>query len=263
MILRKYSVFFYISVLLSQTPVFALGTYSEGWTVAKLTQFESRGIVYESYEGVIEVLTFDPAEECDETRDECYMPMRKKANVSVRPENADVVNFLMKNLNQTIVIQFNIHRIQPIALSSSIEVINAQYQENIIPHSTPVKDPSGRITVWVQAHDTSHPIEKMVTNKTGGKRNFSVTGRIVSLEYKGTMVGTYEGLYMDESRGRIHPFSITSEEMAEFAWKAMKYSGKYYLGVSVAYVTGVRESHYDLFEINFREPAGSQERPKK
>ncbi|MGJ4745620.1 surface adhesion protein Lsa26 [Leptospira sp. SA-E8] len=263
MILRKYSVFLYISVLFSQTPAFALGTYSEGWTVAKLTQFESRGIVYESYEGVIEVLTYDPAEECDETRDECYMPMRKKANVSVRPENADVVNFLMKNLNQTILIQFNIHRVQPIALSSSIEVVNAQYQENIIPHSTPVKDPSGRITVWVQAHDTSHPIDKMVTNKTGGKRNFSVMGRIVSLEYKGTIVGTYEGLYMDESRGRIHPFSITSEEMAEFAWKAMKYTGKYYLGVSVAYVTGVRESHYDIFEINFREPAGSQERPKK
>ncbi|PKA17571.1 surface adhesion protein Lsa26 [Leptospira haakeii] len=262
MILRKYSVFFYISVLFSQTPMFALGTYSEGWTVAKLTQFESRGIVYESYEGVIEVLTFDPAEECEETRDECYTPVRKKANVSVRPENADVVNFLMKNLNQTILIQFNIHRIQPIALSSSIEVINAQYQENVIPHSTPVKDPSGRITVWVQAHDTSHPIEKMATSKTGGKRNFSVTGRIVSLEYKGTILGTYEGLYMDESRGRIHPFSITSEEMAEFAWKAMKYTGRYYLGVSVAYVTGVRESHYDIFEINFREPAGAQERPK-
>ncbi|TGK01573.1 hypothetical protein EHQ53_07190 [Leptospira langatensis] len=257
--LRKLFAFvFFTQLFFFSTSVFSLGTYSEGWTVAKLTQFESSGIIYESYEGVIEVTVYDPAEECDMARDECFTPMRKKVQVSVRPENADVVNFLSKNLNQTILIQFNIHRIKPVALSTSIEIVDAQYQDSKLPHTEPVKDPSGRLTVWVHAHDTAQPIDKMTSRKTGGKRNFSVTGRILSLEYKGTVVGTYEGIYLDESRGKVHPFSITSEEMAEFAWKAMKYSGRYFLGVSVAFVVGVRESNYDIFEINFREPAGTQ-----
>lgn len=250
-------------LLFSASPSFAFGTYSEGWTVGKLLQFESRGIVYESYEGIIEVTGYDPSEVCDAFRDKCFTPTKKKVNFSVRPENADLVNFLSKQLNQTIIIQFNIHRVQAIALSSDVEVIHAQYQENIIPQTDSLSDPKQKMTVWVQAHDTPQPIEKMSGKKTGGKRNFSVTGRILSLEYKGTMVGTYEGLYLDESRGKVHPFSITSDEMAEFAWKALKYNGKYYMGISVAFVTGLRQSDYDLFEINFKEPAGGLEKQKK
>lgn len=249
--------------LLLVKPTFAIGTYSEGWAVGKLIQIESRGIVYESYEGVVEVTGYDAAENCDSLRDECYAPTKKKVNFSVRPENAEVVNFLRNHLNQTILIQFHIHRVKAIALSSEVEVIQAQLQENVIPQSGVLTDPKQKVTVWVQAHDTPQPIDKMTGKKTGGKRNFSVSGRILSLEYKGTMVGTYEGLYLDESRGKVHPFSVTSEEMAEFAWKALKYSGKYYLGISVAFITGMRQSDYDLFEINFKEPAGGMEKPRK
>ncbi len=259
---KYFRVLIFALILVSFSPIFPLGTYSEGWTVGKLLQFESRGIVFESYEGIMEVTIYEPAESCDETRDECYTPTRKKVNFSVRPENVDLVNFLSKQLNQTMLLQFNVHRIQPVALSSSIEVIQAQFQESTLPHTNSLLDPKQKITVWIQAHDTPQPMDKFVTRKTGGKRNFSLSGRILSLEYKGTLVGTYEGLYWDESRGKVHPFSITDDEMAEFAWKAMKYSGRYFLGISVAHVSGVRLSDYDLFEINFREPAGGLEKQK-
>ena len=44
--------------------------------------------------------------------------------------------------------------------------------------------------------------------------------------------------------------------MAKYALAAMKASGKYNMGISVAYATGFRKSDYDLFEINYKEPAG-------
>ncbi len=222
--------------------VSAVGTYSEGWTVAKLTQFESRGLVFESYEGLLEVTTFDSSETCAEEKDECFTPKKEKVEFSVRPENTDVVNFLSKNLNGEILVQYRIHRLEAVALSTDFEVIGAQLQERALP-----KDIA----------------DKFVGIKTGGKRNFSVTGRILSLEYKGTMVGTWEGLYLDETRGKIHPFSITDENVANFALNTIKYGVKYYLGVSVAFVAGWRDSHYDLFEINFKAPAGALEAAPK
>lgn len=230
------------SILLSSS-LSAAGTYSEGWAVAKLTQFESRGIVFDSYEGFLEIVTPNLSETCDEAKDECFTSVKKKIEFSVRPENADVVNFLSKNLNQEILVQYRIHRFEPVALSTDFEVIAAQLQEKAIPKDGP---------------------DKFVGKKTGSKRNFSVTGRILSLEYKGTLVGTWEGLYLDETRGKVHPFSITDEEIANFATNTLKYGAKYFLGISVAFATGWRESNYDLFEINYKAPAGALEAaPKK
>ncbi|WP_010570619.1 surface adhesion protein Lsa26 [Leptospira broomii] len=228
--------------LLSSSSVSALGTYSEGWTVAKLIQFESRGLIFDSYEGFLEVTTFDKNEKCDENKDECFTPTKQKVAFSVRPEMTEVVNFLSKSLNQEVLIQYRIHRIEPIALSTDFEVLVAQKQETVLG-----KDIA----------------DKFIGPKTGSKRNFSVTGRILSLEYRGTAIGTYEGIYLDEARGKVHPFSVTNEEVATFAWSALKYNLKYYLGISVAFATGVRESHYDLFEINFKSPAGALEAPPK
>ncbi|TGK64845.1 hypothetical protein EHQ27_03020 [Leptospira wolffii] len=226
------------------TSLSAAGTYSEGWTVAKLTQFESRGLIFDSYEGLLEVTTFNPQEACAEEKDECFIPTKQKVEFSVRPENADVVNFLSKNLNQEILVQYRIHRFEPVALSTDYEVIGAQIQEKALPKDGP---------------------DKFVGKKTGSKRNFSVTGRILSLEYRGTLIGTWEGLYLDETRGKVHPFSVTDEEVAAFATSTLKYGAKYFLGVSVAFATGWRESHYDLFEVNYKAPAGAVEAttPKK
>ena len=50
--------------------IFALGTYAEGSVVGKIIQFESRGIIFESYEGVMEVTKFEKEEKCDATKDD-------------------------------------------------------------------------------------------------------------------------------------------------------------------------------------------------
>ena len=44
--------------------------------------------------------------------------------------------------------------------------------------------------------------------------------------------------------------------MAKYALNTMKSTNRYYMGISVAYVTGFRKSDFDLFEINYSEPAG-------
>lgn len=215
--------------------LFALGTYAEGSVVAKIIQFESRGILFESFEGVMEVTKFDKEEKCDSSKDECFAPQKTKMNFSVRMDKPELINFISKNLNQDLLLGYNIHRITPISLSSDMEILMAAKQE-----SSP----------------SSEQGDKLAVSKSGGKRNFSVSGKILQLDYQGTIFGTYEGIYLDEARGKIHPFSVTNEQMAKYALAAMKASGKYNLGISVAYATGFRKSDYDLFEINYKEPAG-------
>ncbi|TGK33690.1 hypothetical protein EHQ12_14505 [Leptospira gomenensis] len=232
---RIFVILFSFGSLLFSSSLFALGTYSEGWAVVRLTQFESRGIIFDSHEGVMEFISYDNAEKCDPLKDECFAPMREKVEFSVRPENGEIVNFLSNNLNQEVLIQYRIHRIEPIALSTDFEVVGAQRQVPGIPKEV---------------------TDKIIVPKTGSKRNFSVSGRILQLEYQGTMVGTYEGLYLDEVRGKVHPFSITNEEVANFVWNTMKFNSKYFIGVSVAFATGWRKSDYDIFEINYKAPAG-------
>ncbi|HRG48228.1 MAG TPA: hypothetical protein PLX69_09855 [Leptospiraceae bacterium] len=215
--------------------VFALGTYAEGSLVGKIIQFESRGIIFESYEGVMEVTKFEKEEKCDAAKDECFAPKKTKIDFSVRTDKPELINLLMKSINQELLLGYNVHRIKAISLSSDMEVITAAKQESAAP---------------------AEQGDKLAVAKSGGKRNFSVSGKVLQLDYQGTFIGTYEGLYLDESRGKVHPFSVTSEQMAKYALTAMKGSSKYNMGISVAYATGFRKSDYDLFEINYKEPAG-------
>lgn len=215
--------------------LFALGTYAEGSVVAKVIQFESRGILFESFEGVLEMTSFVKDEKCDETKDECFTPVKQKMEFSVRPENAELVNSLQKSLNQELLLQFRVHRIEALALSSDMEVVGASRQESSV---------------------SAEQGDKLIVAKSGSKRNFSVSGKVLKLDYEGTFIGTYEGLYMDEARGKVHAFSVTSEQMAKYALVSMKSSTKYNMGISVAFATGFRKSNYDLFEINYKEPAG-------
>jgi hypothetical protein len=221
-----------------QIPVslMAIGTYAEGFVVGKITQLESRGVLFDSYEGILEVTNYNKEEKCEEAKDECFSLSKQKIDFSVRPDNSELVNLLLKSMNQEFVFGYKIHRIKSIFLSSEFELLTATKQESTIP---------------------SQLGEKFISSKTGGKRNFSVSGKILQLDYQGTFIGTYEGLYLDEVRGKIHPFSITSDDMATYAFQTMRLNTRYYLGVSVAYFTGFRKSNFDLFEINFKEPAGS------
>lgn len=224
--------------LLSFIPssLFALGTYAEGSLVGKVIQFESRGILFESFEGVMEVTSFEKGEKCDEAKDDCFSPQKKKVEFSVRISNADTVNFIRQNMNQDLLLSYNIHRIEAISLSTDMEVVSAMKQEPVV---------------------SAEQGDKLVVSKSGGKRNFSVSGKILQLDYQGTFIGTYEGLYLDETKGKVHTFSVTNEQMAKYALSAMKGSSKYYMGISVAFATGFRKSDYDLFEINYKVPAGA------
>jgi hypothetical protein len=216
------------------SPLFALGSYAEGWVVAKILQFESRGLIFESYEGVMEINSYNPEEKCAEEKDECFVATKIKKNFSVRPENGDVVNLLKKSINQELLLQYKVHMVTAIALSSDTELLGALQQTPSLPEVP----------------------EMLSVKKTGSKRNFSIQGKILQLEYQGYIVGTYEGLYLDENRGKVHSFSVTDPKMAEHAWKTMKSSKGYYMGISVSFTKGFRKSNYDLFEVNYKEPAG-------
>lgn len=225
----------FLGMVLNPGSLFAIGTYAEGSILAKVIQFESRGILFTSYEGILEITGVNKEEVCEEEKDECYTPVKEQINFSVRSDNAEVVNFLNKNINQEVILGYVVHRIKSLVLSSEMEVLSAGKQESGIPEGVG---------------------DRLIVKKTGTKRNFSVSGKVVQLDYQGTFIGTYEGFYLDEVRGKVHPFSVTDESMAKHALKTMKGSTKYNLGISVAFVKGFRKSNYDLFEINYKEPAG-------
>jgi hypothetical protein len=230
------------SILLIPNSIFAIGTYSQGWVVAKIKQLESRGIIFTSYEGVMEITSFNPKEECDETKGMCFTPEKKDIEFSIKPENADLINLLNQSINKELILEFNIHRIKSLALSTDFELLDGKDLAPTVPED--------------------HP-DKLIVERSGSKRNFSVNGKILQLEIQGTLIKTYEGLYLDETRGKVHPFSITNPKMADFAWKSMKSTTKFFLGVSESFVKGFRKSDHDIFEINYKEPAGGVQQPKK
>ena len=81
----------------------------------------------------------------------------------------------------------------------------------------------------------------------------------LQLDYQGTIIGTFEGLYLDEKTGKVHPFSVTNEGMAKHIYDVMKTGKSVYIGVSDAIVTGFRKSDYDIYEVNTEKPAGMTE----
>ena len=226
--------FIFISFVLTNS-LFALGTYSEGWMIVKILKFESKGIIFDSYEGILEFSSFSKDEICNEENDECYSIKKEKISFSVRPETYEAVNLINKNINRELLINYQIHRITAISLSSDFEIVQA-FPGNNLP-----REIEG---------------DEFIVSKTGSKRNFSIFGKILKIEYQGTLIGTYEGLYLDETTSKIHPFSITDENMAYFAMSAMKSTNRYYMGISVSYTKGFRKTYYDIFEINFKSPAG-------
>ena len=228
------------------SPALALGTYATGQVIIKLTKFESGGILFNSWEGEGERATYDSSEECDDKKDECFIPKFETFNFSVREDNARVINFMRNNMQKEMVLVYKIHRVEPAALSTRFEVEDVLTRFDNPPTSLPFKK----------------------TAPLTGSRNFSLYGRVLKLEYQGVTVGTYEGLYYDRQKDKIHPFSVTNEAMALHIYECMKYSKDFYIGISVAIVTGMRKSDHDVFEINYRESAGGvdpvqPEKPEK
>ncbi|MCB1307364.1 MAG: hypothetical protein KDK30_04250 [Leptospiraceae bacterium] len=211
----------------------AAGTYAEGRVIVRLEKMEERGIFLTSFEGELVMAGYDPEEECDPDEYQCFTPREDHQDFSVRPENKTLITFLRNNLKRVMLIEYRIHRFKAMALSSEFEITGAQ--------------------VWEENPLSSLPAS-VTGPKTGSERNFPIYGRILRLEYRGTMVGTWEGLYFDSQRRRVHPFSITDEAVAEYARKAMEASAQFYMGISESYVTGMRDSSLDIYEINYQRP---------
>lgn len=229
---------FLIAAGFAAAPAFAFGTYAEGQTTMTIKRFESSGVIIESWEGSAEIVTYSKDEKCEEKENQCFTPVRKVISFSVRPDadQGKLAAELQKAINKEILVSYRIHRIEAFALSTDFEVIGILEVQDRLGPDLPAKK---------------------VGRKTGGKRNFSVLGKILQLEYSGTVVGTYEGLYQDSQSGKVHPFSITAQDMANHALKVMSLRREYNIGVSQAYATGFRKSDCDIFEINMNEPAGT------
>lgn len=236
-----------VVTLLFPATTWALGTYATGQVlVQKLTKIESRGIIWESFEGEAEVLFYNSSEKCVEKDYQCYTPVKGTLKFSVRPENAKVVNFLRKQKDKGgFLLNYRVHRFEAAALEENTEILD--YQERVSGK------PAG-------LEDRTQLVEKP------GSRSFSVHGRILDLADRGTLIKTYEGLYEDTKNGKVHAFSINDEKLAQTALKAMTTTDPYYMGISVAVVSVWYSTDHFLFEINFKEEAGGvvikKEEPK-
>jgi hypothetical protein len=224
--------------ILASSPLYAFGTYAEGKAYVLLRESGTKGIFIKSYEGVFEIASYDDDEKCKE-EEQCYTPQKEELRFSVRLENKEVIQFLQKNLDRVMLIEYRIHRIKPVALSTSFEVLKAY----------PVKASHGPDFPW-----------KFVSKITGSSET-SVYGKVLRLEYRGTAVATYEGLLYDRRLDRVRPFSVTDESMARHIYRCMDSLQEYNIGLSRSITTALefRESKYDVFEINYRDRAGSIE----
>lgn len=215
-------------------PAWALGTYAEGRAIIKVVKLESQGIFFNSYEGEFEIASYDKNEDCDMDEGTCYTPQKKRVRFSIREENKDIASFMQANLNRVMLIDYKVHRIEPVSLGTSLEILGAKP---------------------LIAKQPENFKRRMAVDKTGSQGNKSIYGKILQLEYRGTMVGTYELLIYDRQKDKVFPVSITNKKMADYARETMNSTQEYYIGLSTALVTGFRESDIDIYEINYDKPA--------
>ena len=201
----------------------------------KPLKLENKGLVKRSFEGIMEWGGYDKREKCNDDQDQCYTPALMKAEFSIRPDNARAVKFIGENLEKEMVIKYKIHRVTPVFLSTNFEIIDCFEIKKGLPPGMP---------------------EKHVVKQTGNRRNFSVEGKFLKIERRGSVIKTYEILYYDRRNDRIHPASIVDENMAKLAIQSMAFDVEFNFGISVSFVDGVRESSYDVFEINYKGKAG-------
>ncbi len=223
---------FYFGIIIN---LYSLGTYAEGRAVVRVIKFISQGIFILSYEGILEIASYDEEEKCEE--ENCYTPQKKQLPFSVRQENKETIKFINDNLNKVILIDYKIHRIEPISLSTSFEVLKASPFRMELPPDFPLK---------------------FLVKKTGST-NYSFFGKILQIEYRGTAIKTFEGVYYDRQKDKIRPFSVTNEDMANYIKQIMEYTKEYHIGISKAIIKGFRDTPYDIFEINYLERAGGIE----
>ncbi len=232
----KISFIYFLFLISGFVNLYAFGTYAEGRAIVLIKKLTSGGILYESFEGTLEIASYEESEECEDFEN-CFTPLKIEIPFSIRIENKETIKFLQQNLNKVVLIDYKIHRIESISLDSNFEILKAYPFKIELPPEFP---------------------KKFIVEKTGS-RNFSFYGKILQLEYRGTVTKSYEGIYYDRKKDKIRPFSITNEEMAKYVNSIMVYTKEYHIGISRAIVKGLRETHFDIFEINYLETAGGVE----
>ena len=215
----------------------ALGTVDTGWLyVDKIKKIENKGLMFKSWEGIIEVTSYDKKEKCDKKKEECFTAQKIDQRFSIHKKNIKAIKFMNQSgLEGDFLIRYRKHRIEKISLSSRLEIIEAVELTSQPPEDFP---------------------RKLVVKKTG-YRNFALDGKILRLGRQGICIKTYEGLYMDKKTGLVHPFSVTKKPMANYIFTAMQSSAPFSMGISDAIAKAFRKSDYDVFEINYDEKAGS------
>jgi len=215
----------------------AAGESARGIAIIRLIKLEHKGMITKSYEGIADRAGYDGGEKCDESNYQCFNPTLDTFDLSIRdtPQNKNLINFMLSNLEKEMIIEYQVHRIAAFSLSSRTEVLAAFPQQEILP-------------------DNIDRVFK--TPKTGDKSSFDIFGRVLRLEKRGLTVKSWEGIYLDRKRRKVHPFSLSNEAMAQHLLKLIRYQPEYHMGVSVHYFATVRETPYDIFEINYSGPTG-------
>jgi len=215
--------------------VHSAGTYADGWAIVRPVKLENKGLMYRSFEGIMEWADYDVNEKCNNDEDQCFTPVIGTKRFSIRTSNKRAIKFVGENLDREMLIKYTIHRVEPVKLGSDFEIIDCFEIKRELPQDFP---------------------RQFVVKQTGNKRNFSVQGKFLRIERRGTTVKTYESVYYSRKNDTVHPASIVDKSMAELAIKTMGFDVEFFFGISVSYVDGIRESDYDIFEINYTGKAG-------
>ncbi len=199
---------------------------SDGFAVVRLKNLEKAGVVFTNWVGTVEVAGYNGVESCDE---ECYTPTIEVVPFELADDDELLVNFLRANQGNVMFVRYDLP-----TFGDEWQIVDAR--------------------PWIKTPPPGLPSVLRV-KPSGARRNFSLYGRVLRLQREGTFGNIWEGLYMEKDGRRVHPVSITSDEVALFLEKAMASQEYYYMGISVAFFSGFRNSAHDIFEINYKQQA--------
>lgn len=200
-------------------------TGPDGFAVVVLKTMEKSGVFSATWGGKFEIAAYNEAENCDEDSGECYEPITRSVEFKIENENPVLVNFLKENPGKEMFVRYNL----PL-FGDKWQLVDAM--------------------VWSQNPPRNIPASVRVP-PSGSRRNFVTFGRVLRLQREGTVQKIWEGLYLDPKKRKVYPVSITDEKVILFLEQAMIARKGYFIGISVSYFPGFRNSTHDIYEVNY------------
>ncbi|MEQ9365755.1 MAG: hypothetical protein RIF32_16035 [Leptospirales bacterium] len=202
----------------------------EGFGVVVLNKLEKSGVFSATWGGTFEIAAFKRGENCDEDEGHCYTPIARKQAFKLENESPVLINFLKENRGKEMFVRYNL----PL-FGDDWQLVDAMVWPKNPPRSTP---------------------DSVRVPPSGSRRDFVARGRVLRLQREGSVQKIWEGLYLDQDQRRVYPISITDEKVVVFLAQAMAARRSYFMGISVSYFPGFRNSTHDIYEINYaRRPA--------